>query len=125
MIAPYLLRAFSKRLPLLVSLAAFCAAAIPAARAQSVWGGTMTWTQIESKKVNIEITRTIRRGLFPAANVGDTIATGAVLDYGDKGTTDPVNLVVRSVDPARDKLVASAVFPHTYTFTGSRWCWMP
>ncbi len=106
--------------PRLLALLAFSALLLPAARAQSVWGGTMTWTQIESKKVNIEITRTIRRGLFPTANVGDTIATGAVLNYGDNGTTDPLNLVVRSVDPTRDKLVASAVFPHTYTFTGSK-----
>ncbi|WP_265594814.1 hypothetical protein [Haloferula sp. BvORR071] len=103
---------------MLLLLSAFCAALAPVASAQSVWGGTMSWTQTGPKTVNVEVTRTIRRGLYPAVNVGDTINTGSLLNFGDAGLT-AVNLVVTSIDAARDKMVTSGVFPHTYTFSGS------
>ena len=118
MIAPHLRLAGLGRLAALLLLSTCFAALIPAARAQSVWGGSLTWTQTGAKAINAEISRTIRRSLYPTASVGTTLSNNCTLDFGD-GATSPVDLVVISVDDLRDKLVASATFAHTYAFTGS------
>ena len=93
----------------------------PNARAQgSYFGGSLRWTQTGEKTIQVEITETLRRGLFPSATVGSTISNSWTLDTGSgAGGILPYSLVVTSIDVPRDKIVASTTITKTYGSSGT------